>query len=376
MRRFSGFVHPATSFPTLYEPRISSTFRPAQISIIYFPFALDHERRPDDDSRMLRPAVLAAVLVAACHHGTPPSGAQLRLGYFPNLTHAAGLVAIERGELQRALAPVAVETKPFNAGPEAIEALFAGALDATYVGSMPALNGYLRSRGKALSVVAGAAAGGAALVVRAEAGIRGPEDLHGKRLATPQLGNTQDVALRVYLKQHGLAPRERGGDVQVLPMANPDILSLMKRGQLDGAWVPEPWTTRLVHEANARILVEDKDFWPGTATALLVVSSAYLQAHPEIVRALVTVNADSVAFIRAHPAEARALAAQAIVKGGGKPLPPDELAESMARIDFTTDPHEPRIVELAARAHELGYLPTPDLAGLVDRRFLADGGAP
>jgi NitT/TauT family transport system substrate-binding protein len=158
-------------------------------------------------------------------------------------------------------------------------------------------------------------------------------------------------------------------------MANPDILSLMKRGQLDGAWVPEPWTTRLIHEVNARILVEDKDFWPGVPTALLVVSGAYLKAHAEVVGRLVATNAESVAFIQAHPDEARALAAQAILKGGGKPLPPAELAEAMSRIEFTTDPHEPQIVELAAEAHQLGYLPAREVSGLVDRRFVADGGA-
>ena len=328
---------------------------------------------------MPRYAVLAAVLaLAGCRsHRDGGPLTQVRLGYFPNLTHGAALVGMEHGEFARALAPLTVEPKLFNAGPEAMEALFAGALDACYVGSMPALNGFLRSDGKAVVVIAGAASGGAALVVRTQAHIDGPDDLHGKRLASPQLGNTQDIALRSYLKRYGLRAKERGGDVQVLPMANPDILSLMKRGQLDGAWVPEPWTTRLLHEAGAQILIEDKDFWPGMPTAVLVVAKPFADAHPDVVRKLVAAHGEAVRFIAAHSDEARGLAAQAITRAGGKPPPPDQLAEAWARIEFTADPRAQQIAAFAAEARLLGYLPLGgDARALVDPRFAPDAGPP
>ena len=186
---------------------------------------------------MLRSAVALTIVaaLAGCHGRSATAPTALRLGFFPNLTHGAALVGLQHGELQQALAPLAVDAKPFNAGPEAMEALFAGALDACYVGPAPAINGYLRSRGEALVIVAGAAINGAGLVVRKDANIHGPADLHGKKLASPQLGNTQDVALRMYLKDNGLQSKDRGGDVQVLPLANADILALMKQKQIDGA---------------------------------------------------------------------------------------------------------------------------------------------
>jgi NitT/TauT family transport system substrate-binding protein len=322
-------------------------------------------------------AVAALLLISACSkHTEPATATKLRLGYFPNLTHAAALVGLERGDFARALAPVTVEPKPFNAGPEAMEAIFAGALDVTYVGPMPALNGYLRSQGRAAVVVAGAAEGGAALVARNESHISGPADLHGRRIGTPQLANTQDVALRAYLKKNGLVPRERGGDVQVVPTANPELLSLMKRGQLDAAWVPEPWATRMLHEAEAHIVIEDREFWPGMPTAVVVVSRPFLDANPDLVRRFVAAHAAVLAWINQNPDEAQRLAAQAITKSGGKPLPPEQLAEAWRRVVFSADPHAAQIAAFADEARALGYLPPGDASGLVERRFAAQGTAP
>src|SRR5262249_13436144 len=157
-------------------------------------------------------------------------------------------------------------------------------LDACYVGPAPAINGYLRSHGEALVVVAGAALNGTGLVVRKDSGIKGPGDLHGKKLASPQLGNTQDVALRTYLKANGLAPKDRGGDVQGMPLANADMLALMKQKQLDGAWVPEPWTTRLIDEADGTLLVDEKDLWPDKKfpTTVLVVTKKLVAERPDV----------------------------------------------------------------------------------------------
>src|SRR6266542_5857797 len=208
------------------------------------------------------PLLLLLLLPCGCRDAAPPPGsdeaAPVRLGFFPNLTHAAALVGLLHGDLARGLAPAKLDATPFNAGPQAMEALFAGALGACYVGPAPALNGYLRSHGEKLVIVAGAAENGAGLVVRKDAGIAAARDLHGKKLATPQLGNTQDVALRRYLADEGLKTSDRGGDVQVLPLANADILALMKRKQLDGAWVPEPWLTRLLHEAGGTLFIDER----------------------------------------------------------------------------------------------------------------------
>jgi len=187
----------------------------------------------------------------------------VRVGAFPNITHPQPMVGKANGYFEKALGPqVKIDWKTFNAGPSAIEALFAGAIDMAYIGPNPTINGYVRSHGEALQVVAGAASGGAALVVRADSGIVKPEDFHGKKIATPQQGNTQDVALRAWLKAHGMKSMDKGGDVRVMPMANPDQLTLFLKKDLDAAWAPEPWATRLIREGNGRLFLNESDLWP------------------------------------------------------------------------------------------------------------------
>ena len=176
---------------------------------------------------------------------------EVRAGFFPNISHPQALVGKAQGTFERSLGPgFRVEWKQFNAGPSVIEAIFAGALDLAYIGPSPTLNGYIQSHGDALRVVGGACSGGASLVVREGAGIAKASDFHGKRVASPQLGNTQDVALRAWLHSQGLATTDKGGDVQVLPLANPDQLTLFLKGELDAAWAPEPWATRLIDEGH------------------------------------------------------------------------------------------------------------------------------
>ncbi len=195
-----------------------------------------------------------SVLVVASLSCSPSGGAtgkdgtvNLRLGYFPNITHSQPLVGLAKGAFDKTGPNVKLETKTFNAGPSAIEALFAGAIDAAYIGPNPAINGYVKSSGKALRIVAGATSGGAFFIVRPDRGIQKAADLAGKKIATPQLGNTQDVALRGYLLANGLNSREKGGAVNVIPTSNPDIMTLFQKGEIDGAWVPEPWATRLIN---------------------------------------------------------------------------------------------------------------------------------
>jgi NitT/TauT family transport system substrate-binding protein len=229
---------------------------------------------------------LTSLLVAA---SLPAQDAPLvvRAGHFPNITHSQGVIGQATGWFDKALAPEArVEWKIFNAGPSAIEALFAGAIDLTYIGPNPAINGYVRSQGEALRIVAGATSGGAALVVRADSGIQRPEDFRGKKIASPQLGNTQDVALRGWLNAHQLRLREKGGNVQVIPIANPDQLTLFIKKEIDGAWAPEPWASRLIREAGGRLFFDERDLWPNGqfVTTHLIVNTKFLREHRDLLK--------------------------------------------------------------------------------------------
>ncbi len=310
----------------------------------------------------------AAGLAAAAFRARPTDRTTLRLGSFPNLTHAPALTGVASGRFARALGATRLAHQLFNAGPAAVEALMAGALDATFVGPIPAAAGFVRSHGAALTVVAGAASGGTSFVVRRAANIRGPADLRGKRLAAPQIGNTQDVALRHYLASHDLATTDRGGDVQLTAVTNANILSLFQQGGLDGAWVPEPWASRLVLEAGAAVLLDERDLWPGRAFAitLLVARTRYLRDAPEVIDRLVDAHAREVGWIRAHDADARALVTQALTAQAGRPLPPALLAAAWPKIDFTADALRPTVETAARRAHALGMFPSDDLTGLFD----------
>jgi NitT/TauT family transport system substrate-binding protein len=303
----------------------------------------------------------------------PAALTTLRLGFFPNLTHAVPIVGLVHGDFARALGPVGIDGKPFNAGPEAMEALFAGALDACYVGPAPAISGYLRSHGEGLVIVAGAAANGAGLVVRKDAGIAKPEDLHGKKLASPQLGNTQDIALRTYLGQLGMKSKDRGGDVQVMPLANPDILALMKQKQLDGAWVPEPWLSRLIDEADGQLFLDERDRWPGHTfpITVLVVTKKLADEHPELVKKLVQANQATIEWIHAHDAEARTVVDDGLLKWAKKRLPPKVLADAWSRVEITNELSDAALQKQLVDGRALGFLPAGDLTGIFDRRFAA-----
>jgi NitT/TauT family transport system substrate-binding protein len=299
----------------------------------------------------------------------------VRAGYFPNVTHSQALVGRALGRFGQTLGSGAhIEWKVFNAGPSVIEALFAGALDLAYVGPNPAIAGYVRSKGEALRVIAGATSGGAALVVRPAAGILKPEDFHGKKVATPQLGNTQDVALRAWLQAHSLKTREKGGDVLVIPIANPDQLTLFVKGEIDAAWAPEPWASRLILEANARLFVDERDLWPNRqfVTAHLIVRTSFLREHPDLVKNWLRAHVELTQWINAKPAEARQVINQQIQKDTGKALPLNVLDESFSRLQATNDPIRTSLLTSAQRAYDAGFLgrERPDLAGLYDLALL------
>ncbi len=324
---------------------------------------------------MRRLALLTLCLLAAgCDPLTPKASAAepatLRLGYFPNLTHAQAVVGDADGTFAKALGSAKLSTKKFNAGPEAMQALLAGELDASYVGSGPAINAYLQSKG-ALRVVAGGTSGGAVFVTRTA---RSAEELKGKRIATPQLGNTQDISLRYWLMQHGMKPSVAGGGpVTIVPVSNPDILSLFLRGDIEGAWVPEPWGARLIAEAGAKLFIDERDLWPERkfATTVIVASKKALDAKPQLIEALVRAHAEITKRAAADREGFGRLANEQLGKLTQHPLKPEVLSQALSRIDFTTDPMEQQLAVAADHAHQLGFLPTADIKGLVDTRFLS-----
>lgn len=311
---------------------------------------------------------IAAALAVGCSRTR--DDAPLRLGYFPNVTHAQALVGVDDGTFATALGG-RLAPRMFNAGPAAMEALLAGDLDASYVGPGPAVIAYLRSRGEGLRVVAGASSGGAVLVVR---DARAPKDLAGKRVASPQLGNTQDVALRIWLRKNGLSDKGGPAGAEVTPLANPDILSMFARGDLAGAWVPEPWGARLVAEAGGRILLDERSLWEGGRfpTTLLVVSR----------RALERRGGDVVALLRAHVALTRRwgedargfgrLANEAYGRRTGKALPEAILSEALSRIEPTTDPLPAQLAQMTRDLQSLGFAPPGDISGMVDAKLLQE----
>lgn len=299
----------------------------------------------------------------------------IRVGAFPNITHAQPMIGKANGWFDKAMGPsVKVQWTSFNAGPSAIEALFAGAIDMTYVGPNPAISGYVRSQGEALRVIAGAASGGASLVVRSDSRIQKPEDFHGKRVATPQLGNTQDVALRAWLKAHGMKSSDKGGDVQVIPLANPDQLSLFLKKELDAAWAPEPWATRLIREGSGRSFLDERDLWPQGqfVTTHLIVSTKFLREHPGLVKSWIQAHVELTDWINAHLPDAKRLLNQQIQRETGKALPAAVLDEAFGRLQVIYDPLRNSLLTSARSAYDAGFLgrQMPDLSGMYDLTLL------
>jgi NitT/TauT family transport system substrate-binding protein len=292
----------------------------------------------------------------------------LRLGYFPNITHATALVGVEEGIFADKLGPnVKLETSTYNAGPAAIEALFADAIDATYVGPNPAINGYAQSGGEALRIISGATSGGASLVVQAD--INTAADLKGKTVASPQLGNTQDVALRTWLKDNGLSSdTSGGGDVSIKPQDNAATLDAFKQGQVQGAWVPEPWATRLVQEGGGKVLVDEKTLWPQGqfVTTQLIVATKFLNDHPDVVKGLLEGQVAANDFVNKNPAEAQKAANDQIEKITQKRISDAVIAAAWTNLTFTDDPVASSLKASADHAIALDLLKPVDLSKIYD----------
>jgi len=302
----------------------------------------------------------------------------LRIGYFPNINHAQAVIGLGKGDFQKALGNnVKVETFQFNAGPSAIESLLANRIDVTYIGPNPAINGYVVSDGKGVRVIAGSSSAGASFVVRNDAGINSVNDLGGKKFASPQLGNTQDVALRKYLQDNGFKTIENGGNVTVVPVANPDILTLFLKKDIDGAWVPEPWATRLVKEANGRIFVDERDLWPPEGrfvTANIIVRPDYLKENPDVIKKLLVAHVNETQWINDHKEEAIKEFNVQLKKLTRQNIPEDVLTESLTRLEFTYDPIKQSLFKSANDAYDLGFLAKgkarPNLNGIYDLTLL------
>lgn len=302
---------------------------------------------------------------------TPAPTSVVRLGFFPNITHSQALVGVAQGRFQKAFGDRAtVQPQAFNAGPGVIEALFAKQIDISYIGPNPSINGYVKSQGKALKVIAGATSGGAVLVLRKDVAVAKPADLAGKKLATPQLGNTQDVALRAYLKANGLSTTDKGGTVEIIPTADPDSLTLLQKKEIDGAWVPEPWGARLVKEANGRVFLDERDLWPGGrfVTANVIVRTEFLEQNPDLVRTFLAEHVEVTRWIDDNPAEAKRIANEEIGRLTGQALPLDVLDAAWNRLEITYDPVSSSLLKSADAAFELGFLgkEKPDLTGMYE----------
>src|SRR3989440_875818 len=314
--------------------------------------------------------LFAVALIGCGSQSTSNNGpVTVNLGYFPNLTHAVALVGVSRGTFQSDLgSKVKLEPKIFNAGPAEIEALFANEIDLGYVGPSPAINGYVKSHGQALRIIAGAASGGALFIVRPGANIQKAKDLANKKLADPQLGGTQDVSLRYYLQQNGLKTVDKGGNVQIIPTDNPTILTLFKQGKIDGAWVPEPWATRLIVEGNGRVLVDERTLWPDGkfVTTNVVVRKAFLDAHPDLVNKFLQAHVDTIQYILSNPDSAKNIVNAQIKLITGKALPSKEIDMAYNNLDITYDPLSSTLQESANRAFALGFLGStnPNLTGI------------
>jgi len=313
------------------------------------------------------------------------SSKTLRIGYFPNVNHAQAIIGLKNGDFQKILNSndstskseqnkININEFVFSDGPSALEALFGGQIDVAYVGPNPAISGYVASGGKdGLRIISGAASGGASFVVRNDAGIQSVKDLGGKKFASPQLGNTQDVSLRKYLVNNGYKTAENGGNVTVVPTKPSDIFTLMLKKQIDGAWVPEPWATRLVNEANGKIFVDERDLWPPQGkfvTANIIVRTDYLNQNPDVIKKLLEAHVNETLWINNHLNSDKNNSTfndkninqvvnafnNGLKKMTGKTISDDELKQAFSRMDFTYDPLKQSLYKIANDANSLGFI--------------------
>src|SRR6476646_613744 len=301
-------------------------------------------------------AIIGMFLLA--HFAAAQQKTPLRFGHFPNVTHAQGVIAHAlsrqgKGWFEQRLGPnVEIQWFTYNAGPSAMEAIFARSLDVTYVGPGPALNAYFKSNGEEIRVISGAANGGAALLVKAVSPIKAPADFRGKKIATPQLGNTQDISCRAWLKAQGFRVTQTGGDVMVIPTANPDQLALFQNGGVDAVWTVEPWVTRLERDAKAHVFLEDKD----TITTWLVSSVKFLHERRDFAKKIADANVELTKWIQQNPAEAQKLLIEELKAETRADFAPDAVAQAWKRIQFTSEVSRDLIAKSVQDGKDAGFL--------------------
>lgn len=327
----------------------------------------------------------AGGLLAGCAATAGAEATEVRIGYFPNVTHAPGLVADSDGlfEEQFAEEDVTVSTQAFNAGPDVIQAILSGSLDISYIGPNPTVTAYIQSNGEGVRVIAGSTSGGASLVVRPE--ITSHADLKGKKLASPQLGNTQDIALRHWLTTQNLtATEDGGGDVSILPQSNSAAVQSFRAGEIDGGWLPEPFASRLV-EAGGVVLVDERDLWPDGefVTTNVIARTEFVEENPELVRAFIEAHLDALDSIEADPAAAQSTVAAQVKRITEQDIDPAVLQTAWENIDFTANPLSDTLRASADHAEGVGLLPdkpSDDFAQLWDltalNAALAERGQP
>ena len=282
----------------------------------------------------------------------------IRVAYFPNVGHAIPIVGVEKGFFAEHMGNVGIQTRVFDSGPQAIESLFAGSVDVAYVGPGPAINGFLNSEDGNVRILAGAASGGASFVAHPDSGMESAADFANKRIAAPQIGNTQDVSLRHFLAENGLGPAERGGSVTVYNVSNPDIYTLFAKGDVDGAWVAEPWATILETELGGERLFREESLWEGGefASVLLIGDVGYAERNGEALGNFVRAHHETADWIRSNPQETRAVFNSFLDSYLGQSLPGDVVDTALSNIVITADPKPDSVMSFAEKADELGYL--------------------
>lgn len=284
---------------------------------------------------------------------------KIRVAYFPNINHAVPIIGMEKGTFQNQIGNnTIVEPMLFDAGPQVIESLFAGSIDIAYVGPGPAINGFLKSESHNVKILSGAASGGASFIVHPNSKINSVADFEGKRIAAPQIGNTQDISLRNYLSENGLKPAEKGGSVVVLNIPNPDIYTLFAKGDIDAAWVPEPTATILVQQLDGKRLFNEEELWPDHrfASVLLIAREEYVNQNPELINKWLEAHHQTVDWINSNPEQTRIIFIEFMKKETGKTLSDKLIDEALSNLEITSDPIASSIHIFAKRADSLGYL--------------------
>ena len=298
-------------------------------------------------------------LVGLTQASVDDSQNKIRVAFFPSIVHAVPIIGMETQTFANNLNDdLDIEVKIFDSGPQVIESIFSNSVDIAYVGPGPVINGFLKSDGNDLKILAGAANGGASFVIQKNSGLELIENYSGKRVAAPQISNTQDVSLRHYLAENGLKSAEKGGDVFVLNIANPDIYTLFAKGDIDGAWVPEPWATMLVEELGGVRLFDENEFWPENqfSSVLLIGRSDYIEKNPEIIKKWINANEKTAQWINNHPDESKKLYNEFLNSYMGRTLPQNIVEKSFSNIVITSEPLENSVYTFAERADALGYL--------------------